>query len=145
MLTTAYNSSIRQVGTQRWLHELSRRRQRRQHFGTLQTISGLLAVGVGSVSMCAEAPELRLSCTAALALLAAARGPTLSSPHAGCTQGTCMLGGLILAYSKRSLRISRLLVTAWPPCRTRLDGRSRDLQRRCIDDSENRDLHVCAV
>ena len=30
------------------LHELSGRRQRRHHFGTLQTIGGLHAVGVGS-------------------------------------------------------------------------------------------------
>ena len=78
MLTAAYDSSIRQVGTQRWLQELIGQRQRRQHFGTLQTISGLRAVGVGSGTARAEAPEHRLSCTAVQALLAAARGPTLS-------------------------------------------------------------------
>ena len=53
----AYDSSIRQVGTQRWLHELSRRRQRRQHFGTLGIINGLRAVGVGSSRAFAEAAE----------------------------------------------------------------------------------------
>ena len=47
----------RQVGTQRWLHELSRRQQRRQHFGTLGIINGLRAVGVGSSSKLAEAPQ----------------------------------------------------------------------------------------
>ena len=78
MLTTTYDSSIRQVGTQRWLHELSGQRQRRQRFGTLETIGGLLAVGVGSGRADAEAAEPRLSCTAVQALLAAARGPTLS-------------------------------------------------------------------
>ena len=97
MLTAAYDSSIRQVGTQRWLQELIGQRQRRQHFGTLETIDGLLAVGVGSGRADAEAAEPRLSCTAVQALLAAARGPTLSRPHAGCTEGACMLGGLILA------------------------------------------------
>ena len=44
MLTAAYDSSIRQVGTQRWLQELIGQRQRRQHFGTLETIGELLAV-----------------------------------------------------------------------------------------------------
>ena len=78
MLTTAYDSSIRQVGTQRWLQELSDQRQRRQHFGTLEIIGGLLAVGVGSGRERAEAAEPRLSCTAMQALLALARGPTLS-------------------------------------------------------------------
>ena len=97
MLTTTYDSSIRQVGTQRWLQELSDQRQRRQRFAMLETIGGLLAVGVGSGRADAEAAEPRLSCTAVQALLAAARGPTLSRPHAGCTLGACMLGGLILA------------------------------------------------
>ena len=78
MLTTAYDSSIRQVGKQRWLHELIGQRQRRQHFRTLETIGGLLAVGVGSGSLRPEAREHRLSCTAVQALLAAARSPTLS-------------------------------------------------------------------
>ena len=78
MLTTAYDSSIRQVGKQRWLQELIGQRQRRQHFGTLETIDGLLAVGVGSGRADAEAAEPRLSCTAVQALLAAARSPTLS-------------------------------------------------------------------
>ena len=78
MLTAAYDSSIRQVGTQRWLHELSGMRQRRQHFGTLQTIDGLRAVGVGSGRARAEAAEHRLSCIAVQSLLAAARSSTLS-------------------------------------------------------------------
>ena len=75
------------------------RRQRRQHFGTLETIriGGLLAVGVGSGRARDEAPEHRLSHNAVQALLALARGPTCSGPHAGCTHGTCMLGGFILA------------------------------------------------
>ena len=128
-----------------WLLELIGQRLHRHHFSTLQIIDGLFAVGVGSVSMLAEAPEHRLSCTAVQALLAAARGPTLSRPRAGCTHGTCMIGGLILAYSAGSARICRLLVTAWPPCRTRADRRWRNLQRRRVDGSENRDLHVCAV
>ena len=97
MLTTTYDSSIRQVGTQRWLQELSDQRQRRQRFAMLETIGGLLAVGVGSGRERAEAAEPRLSCTAMQALLAAARSPTLSRPHAGCTQGACMLRGLIRA------------------------------------------------
>ena len=82
MLTTTYDSSIRQVGTQsqRWLQELSGQRQRRQRFGMLETIGGLLAVGVGSGRADAEAAEPRLSCTAVQALLAATR-----SPHAGCS------------------------------------------------------------
>ena len=80
-----------------WLLELIGQRQRRQHFGTLETISGLLAVGVGSDRAHAEAPEHRLCCSAVQALVAAARGPTSSGPHAGCTLGACMLGGLILA------------------------------------------------
>ena len=128
-----------------WLHELSSWRQCRQHFGTLQTISGLRAVGVGSGRARAEAADHRLSCTAVQALLEAARGPTSSSPRAGCTLGTCILGGLIRACSALSARISRPLVTAWPPCRTRSDCRWRDLQHRCVDGSENQDLHMCAV
>ena len=77
MLTIAYDSSIRQVGTQRWLHELSGRRQRRQHFSMLQAVGGLRAVSVGSGRAFAEASQHRLSCIAAQALLAAARGSTL--------------------------------------------------------------------
>ena len=89
-------------------------------------------MGVGSGRARAEASEHRLSCTAVRALLAAARGSTLSRPHAGCTQGACMLGGLILAYSAHSARISRPLVMACPPCRTRSDRRSHDSQRQCL-------------
>ena len=61
-----------------WLHELSGRRQRRQHFGTLGTINWLRAVSVCSSSKLAEAPQPRLSCTAVQALLVAAHGPTCS-------------------------------------------------------------------
>ena len=130
-----------------WLLELSGQRQRRQHFGTLQTIGGLRAVGVGSGRARAEASEHRLSCTAVRALLAAARGSTLSRPHAGCTQGACMLGGLILAYSAHSARISRPHVTAWPPCGTRVDRRWHDLQRRCVGISliESVPTHACRM
>ena len=45
------------------LLELIGQRQRRQHFGTLQTNGGLRAVGVGSGTARAEAPEPPLSCT----------------------------------------------------------------------------------
>ena len=61
-----------------WLHELSGRRQRRQHFGTLGIINWLRAVSVGSSSKLAEAPQHRLSCTAVQALQVAAHGPTCS-------------------------------------------------------------------
>ena len=37
------------LARQRWLHKLSSRRHRRQLFGTLQSINGLRAVGVGSI------------------------------------------------------------------------------------------------
>ena len=97
MLTAAYDSSIRQVGTQRWLQELIGQRQRRQHFGTLETIGELLAVGVGSGRARAEVAEHQLSSTAVQALLAAARSSTLSRPRAGCTHGACMFGALIRA------------------------------------------------
>ena len=117
------NPYSRQRRQEWWLHELSGQRHCRQHFSTLQTTSGLRAVGVGSGTARAEASDHRLSCTAVQALWAAARGPTLSRPHAGCTQGACMLGGLILAYSAHSARISRPLVMACPPCGTRSDRR----------------------
>ena len=67
MLTTAHDSSIRQVGTQRWLHKLTSQRQHRQHFSTLQAVSGLCAVSVavGSGRAFAEA----LLCTAVQALV----------------------------------------------------------------------------
>ena len=83
MLTTAYDSSIRQVGMQRWLHELSGRRQRRQYFSTLEIINGLRAVGVGSSSELAEAPQPRFSCTAVQALLAAAHMPNFEPTACG--------------------------------------------------------------
>ena len=84
MLTTAYDSSIRQVGTQRWLQELSRQRQRRQHLGTLETIGELLAVGVGSGRERAEAAEPRLSCTAMQALLRAGGGSQPNFEQTAC-------------------------------------------------------------
>ena len=77
-----------------WLQE----RQRRQYFGTLQIIGGLLVMGVGSSRAGAEAPELRLSSTAAQALLAAARGSTFSGPHVGSTQRMRMVGSFVVAY-----------------------------------------------
>ena len=100
-------------------------------------------MGVGSGRARAEAAEHRLSCTAAQALLKAARGPTLSSPHAGCTLGACMLGGLNHAYSTPSARISRPLVTPWPPCGTRSDRRSRDLLVSAVDRSEKIKTYTC--
>ena len=58
MLTTALDcSSIPAFGrlAGKWrLLELIGQRQRRQHFGTLGTINGLRAVGVGSSSKLAE-------------------------------------------------------------------------------------------
>ena len=80
-----------------WLLELIGQRLHRHHFSTPQIIDGLLAVGVGSGSLRPEAAERRLSCTAVQSLWAAARGPTLSRPHAGCTHVACMLRGLIRA------------------------------------------------
>ena len=73
MLTTTIPAFGR-LARRWWLHELSGRRQRRQHFGTPQTIGWMRAVGVGSGRARAEAAEHRLSCTAAQALLKAARG-----------------------------------------------------------------------
>ena len=46
------------------LHELIGQRQRRQHFCTLQMVGWLRAVGVGSSSELAEAPQHLFSCTA---------------------------------------------------------------------------------
>ena len=72
MLTTAYDSSIWQVGGRWWLLELNVQRLCQQYFSTLQMVGGLRAVGVDSSSELAEAPQPRFSCTAVQALLAAA-------------------------------------------------------------------------
>ena len=72
MLTTVYDSSIWQVGERWWLLELNVQRLCWQYFSTLQMVGGLRAVGVGSSSELAEAPQPRFSCTAVQALLAAA-------------------------------------------------------------------------
>ena len=72
MLTTAYDSRIWQLAGNGGLIELNVQRLCRQYFSTLQMVSGLRAVGVGSSSELAEAPQARISCTAAHALLAAA-------------------------------------------------------------------------
>jgi len=82
-----------------WLHELSGQRQRRQHFSTLQAVGGLRAVSMSSGRAFAEASRHRLSCTVVQALLEAARGPTSSRPHAGCTQGISMVGSFGMACS----------------------------------------------
>ena len=98
MLTTTQTiSAFGRLAGEWWLHELIGQRHCRQHFSTLQTTSGLRAVGVGSGTARAEASDHRLSCTAVQALWAVARGPTCSGSHASCTLGACMLGGLILA------------------------------------------------
>ena len=133
MLTTAYNSSIRQVGTQRWLHKLSSRWHRRQHFGTLQTINGQRAVSVSSSSELDEAPQPRLSCSAVQALLVAARGSISSRPHAGCTQRILVIGRFGVAYSASLPRINQIRM---PPLRSgeeRWPRRWLVLQRRCLD------------
>ena len=72
MLTTAHDSRIRQEAGNGGLIELNVQRLCRQHFSTLQMVGGLRAVGVGSSSELAEAPQPRFSCTAVQALLAAA-------------------------------------------------------------------------
>ena len=72
MLTTAHDSSFPQDGGNGGLIELNVQRLCRQHFSTLQMIGGLRAVGVGSSSELAEAPQPRFSCTAVQSLLAAA-------------------------------------------------------------------------
>ena len=146
MLTTAQDSSIRQGGRQMVAaraHRPVAASAALRHAADHQRAACCGRVGSGRAH--AEAAEHRLSCTAAQALLKAARGPTSSSPHAGCTLGACMLGGLIHAWSEPSARISRPLVTPWPPCGTRSDRRSRDLLVSAVDRSENQDLHVCAV
>ena len=51
-------------------------------------VGGLRAVGVGSSSELAEAPQPLFSCTAVQALLAAAQCPTSSRPHAGLHNST---------------------------------------------------------
>ena len=132
MLTAAHDSSIRQVGTQRWLHKLSSRRHRRQLFSTLQTINGLRAVSVGSIRSFAEAAEYRLSCTAVQALLVAARGSTSSRPHVGCTQGISMVGSFGVAYSALLARINQVRVMPQRYGEARWPRRWHDLQRRCL-------------
>ena len=133
MLTAAHDSSIWQVGTQRWLHKLSSRRHRRQLFSTLQTINGLRAVSVGSFRAFAEAAEYRLSCTAVQALLVAARGSTSSGPHAGFTQGISMVGSFGVAYSALATRIKRVCFMPLRYGEARWTQRWHDLQRRCLD------------
>ena len=66
-----------------WLLELIGQRLHRHHFGTLRIIDGLLAVGVGSVSMLAEAPEHRLSCTAVQSLAGGGSRPNLQQLACG--------------------------------------------------------------
>ena len=133
MLTTAHDSSIRQVGTQRWLHKLNSQRQHRQHFSTLQAVSGLRAVSVGSSRAFAEALQHRLSCTAVQALLAAARGSTSSRPHLGCTQRIHMVGSFGVAYSALSARIKQVRVLPLRSGEARWPRRWHALQRRCVD------------
>ena len=132
MLTAAHDSSIRQVGTQRWLHKLSSRRHRRQLFGTLQIINGLRAVGVGSIRAFAEAAEYRLSCTAVQAVLVAARGSTLSRPHAGCTQGIHMVGSFAVAYSTHLTHDNLARMMPLRYSEARWPRRWHDLQRQCL-------------
>ena len=55
-----------------WLLKLNVQRLCRQYVSTLQMVGGLRAVGVGSSSELAGAPQPRFSCTAVQALLAAA-------------------------------------------------------------------------
>ena len=114
------------------LLELIGQRQRRQHFGTLQTNGGLRAVGVGSGTARAEAPEPRLSCTAVQALWAAARGPTCSGSHASCTQGISMVGSFGVAYSAPSASIKLVRVMPLRCGEARWPRRWHDLQRRCL-------------
>ena len=127
------DSSIRQVGTQRWLHKLSSRRHRRQLFGTLQTINGLRAVSVGSIRAFAEAAEFDFHAPPCKRLLVAARGSPSSRPHVGCTQGIHMVGSFGVAYSTHVARINlaRMMPLrygeVWWPRRWLV------LQRRCLD------------
>ena len=135
MLTTAYNSSIRQVGTQRWLNELSRRRQRRQHFGTLRIINGLRAVGVGSSSKLAEAPQPHFlappckRCWQRLAAqLAAASMRTVLNGSAWF-----LVGSFAVAYSAPSVMINRVCMMPLRYSEVRWPRRWHDLQRQCLD------------
>ena len=87
LLTTALDSSIRQVGWQKVAAraELIGQRQRRQHFGTLQTIGGLRAVGV--ISTLGASKECQKFLQEALvmvhsSMLGVSAMSTLSSPTA---------------------------------------------------------------
>ena len=58
----------------------------------------------------AGAPELRFSTAAAWRRHRRAWRPTLTGWFVGSTQGICMLGGAILAYSARAARINTVVV-----------------------------------
>ena len=116
-----------------WLLEVGGQRQRRQHFCTLQMVGGLRAVSVSSSSELDEAPQPRLPCSAVQALLVGGSQPTSSRPHAGCTQGICMVGSAAVAYSAHLAQISRVHVMVLRCGGARESRRSHDLQRRCVD------------
>ena len=66
-------------------------------------------------------------------VLVAARGSTLSGPHAGCTQGVSMVGSSGVAYSAHSTRIKRVCIMPLRYSEARWTQRWHDLQRRCLD------------
>ena len=148
MLTTAYESSIRQVGWQMVLalQELGEQRQRCKLFGTLALVCVVAAVLARAPLGRAEATERRsceldrLGCPCSQRVIL----PSLCVSCAPLLEAHGTLVGAILACVLRYARTCAAAVAALPLRRSRWIARPQT-PLAAVDGSGNGDLHVCAV
>ena len=84
-----------------WLLELGGLLQLGQCFGAMRIFGGLRVMGVRSCGSCGDETKARFHHATVRTVLVAARSPTSSGSHSGCTHGICMIGSLVVAYSAR--------------------------------------------
>ena len=95
-----------------WLHKLGGLLQLGQCFGAMSIFGGLRIMGVRSCGSCQDETKARFHHATVRTVLVAARSPTSSGSHSGCTQWISTVGSVVVAYSTQSARISRVRMMA---------------------------------
>ena len=137
--------AFRRCAGKGWLHKLGGLLQLGQCFGAMRILGGLRVMGVRSCGSCRDETKARFNHAAVRRVLVAARGPTSSGSHSGCTQWISTVGSVVVAYSTQSARISRARMMA-PRSGGARDSRSwHDLHAAHESSGNNRHVYGCTV
>ena len=128
-----------------WLHKLGGLLQLGQCFGAMRIFGGMRVMGVRSCGSCQDETKARFHHATVRTVLVAARSPTSSGSHSGCTQWISTVGSVVVAYSTQSARISRVRMMA-PRSGGARDSRSwHDLHAAHESSGKNRHVYGCTV